>query len=99
MLAAKNAEADEIIKRLLGEHREMDAAWQGLRICLQGITEGHTSVLEKSMVGNFSAAYERHIELENAQLLPLSARLLSSAQLRDLGSKMAARRGVALARS
>lgn len=99
LLATMNAEAEMIIKRLLSEHREMDAAWQGLRICLQGVTEGHTSVLDANMVGNFSAAYERHIEFENAQLLPLSARLLSSAQLDDLGSKIAARRGVALPRS
>lgn len=99
LLASQNSEASELIGKLLGEHREMEAAWQGLRICLQGIAAGQSAALEDSMVGSFSAAYARHIELENMQLLPLSARLLSSQQLHDLGRKMAARRGVALASS
>lgn len=96
LLATTSAEAHELILRLLGEHHEMDAAWLRLRSRLQGIAEGQSAVLEESVVNTFSTAYERHIALENSQLLPLSAQLLGQQQLQDLGKKMAARRGVSL---
>jgi hemerythrin-like domain-containing protein len=94
LLATSSVEAHELVVRLIGEHHEMDAAWLRLRSRLQGIAEGQSATLEESVVATFSTAYERHIALENAQLLPLSARLLSPQQLQDLGAKMAVRRGV-----
>jgi hemerythrin-like domain-containing protein len=62
---------------------------------LQAIAEGKSATLEEKVVAHFSLLYERHITLENAQLLPLAAQLLSSEQLSALGKKMAGRRGVA----
>lgn len=97
LLASQNSETRELIGKLLRDHKEMEAAWQRLRQPLFDITQGHTTTLDASVVGNFSSVYERHIDLENAQLLPLSARLLSAGQIDDLGNKMAARRGVKLA--
>ena len=101
LLATTSTEADELITRLLGEHQEMNAAWLLLRSRLQVIAEGQipegqSATLEESDVEHFSTAYERHITLENAQLLPLATRLLGKQQLHDLGRKMAARRGVSL---
>lgn len=96
LLATTSAAAHELILRLLAEHHDMDAAWLRLRVRLRDIAEGHSAVLEESVVANFSTAYENHIALENAQLLPISARLLGRQQLQDLGGKMAARRGVTL---
>lgn len=96
LLASQNSEASELIGKLLRDHKEMEAAWLRLRQPLLDITEGHTTTLDASAVRNFSSVYERHIDLENAQLLPLSARLLSAGQINDLGNKMAARRGVKL---
>jgi len=99
LLAANNAEVEALIRRLLGEHQEMGAAWQSLRRRLQEIADGKNVALEEKVVADFSAAYQKHIDLENTQLLPLSARLLSIPQLDELGHKMAARRGVTLAPS
>lgn len=96
LLATSSTDAHELVVRLLGEHHEMDAAWLRLRTRLQDIAEGESDRLEASVVDTFSTAYERHIAVENAQLLPISARLLSPQQLQDLGRKMAARRGVTL---
>lgn len=96
LLATPSVEAHELILHLLGEHHGMDAAWLRLRTRLQSIADGHSAVLEESVVSTFSNAYERHIALENAQLLPISARLLSQQQLQELGDRMAARRGVSL---
>lgn len=92
--AANNADADELVTRLLGDHQAMDTLWLRLRSQLQGIAEGHSALLEKSLVADFSLAYGRHVMLENTQLLPLSARLLSEQQLHEIGRKMAQRRGL-----
>lgn len=96
LLATDNAEAHELVMRLVGEHHEMNAAWLRLRSRLQAIADGQSATLEETVVETFTTVYERHIALENAQLLPLSARLLSQQQLHDLGRKMADRRGVSV---
>lgn len=97
LLATHNADAETLIKRLLEEHQVMDALWSGLRAQLQAIAEEKSAVLEKKLVADFSLAYGRHVMLENMQLLPLAAQLLSQQQQTDIGKKMAERRGVSLA--
>ena len=94
LLATNHATARGLVGRLLAEHQEMNAAWMRLRPRLQNIANGISTELESNLVENFSAAYERHIALENAQLLPLAAQLLNEQQLDSLGEKMANRRGV-----
>jgi hemerythrin-like domain-containing protein len=44
-------------------------------------------------VRGFIALYERHIAREEAELLPMAARLLSDAELDRIGLAMRARRG------
>ena len=95
--ATHNADAEALIKRLLEEHQVMNALWSGLRTQLQAIAEEKSAVLEKKLVADFSLAYGRHVMLENMQLLPLAAQLLSQQQQTDFGKKMAERRGVSLA--
>lgn len=97
--ATQNADADELIKRLLDDHKAMEAAWLNLRNQLQGIAGGHSATLDRSIVADFSLAYDHHIMLENTKLLPLADQLLNRQQLQDLGKKMAARRGVILPQS
>ncbi len=94
LAGAMNAEASELVARLLEEHKGMEAAWQCLRPLLQALADGRSDVLDVAAAARFVAAYERHIELENGTLLPLAARLLSAAQLERIGRNMAARRGV-----
>ena len=95
--ATHNADAEALVKRLLEEHQVMNALWSGLRTQLQAIAEEKSAVLEKKLVADFSLAYGRHVMLENMQLLPLAAQLLSQQQQTDFGKKMAERRGVSLA--
>jgi hemerythrin-like domain-containing protein len=92
--ATENADAAELIKRLLDDHQKMDAQWLTLRVQLQAIAEGKSTTLERSLIADFSLAYGRHIMLENNQLLPLAAQLLSDQQQREMGINMAKRRGV-----
>ena len=94
LLATPNAEVHELIARLLDEHKVLNAAWQQLRPLLLAIAEGRAAELDIKAVEHFIQVHDRHIALENAQLLPQAAKLLDHIQLEALGRSMAARRGV-----
>ena len=96
LLATGNQTALALVSQLLNEHETMAAVWQQLRPHLIDISENHTSQLDALLAQRFIDAYEQHIELENTRLLPLAKNLLTDRQIVDLGSKMAARRGVAI---
>ena len=94
LLATPNAEVHQLIARLLDEHTVQDAAWQLLRPLLLDIAEGQATELDIESVEHFITLHDRHISLENTQLLPKAAILLDHMQLVALGRSMAARRGV-----
>ena len=94
LLATSNAEIHKLIAHLLDEHKVLDTAWQQLRPLLFGIAEGQATELDIKSAEHFIQVHDRHISLENAQLLPQAARLLDHMQLETLGRSMAARRGV-----
>lgn len=93
LLGTANTEAQALVAHLLQEHQGMEAAWQRLRPLLLQVAAGQVAALDEA-AAQFIAVYDRHIELENGQLLPLAARLLNTAQLQHIGRRMAARRGV-----
>lgn len=95
LLSTPSTEAHDLVMRLIGQHHDMESAWLRLHPMLQAIAEGTADKLEEKAVVNFILLYDRHIVLENAQLLPLAAELLSDQASSVLGNKMAARRGVA----
>lgn len=92
LLTTDSAAAQPLVARLLQEHLVMDQAWQSLRTQLTAIASGHAQRLQDDTVAHFIDAYERHIALENAQLLPLATDLLNPEQQAALGQRMAARR-------
>jgi hemerythrin-like domain-containing protein len=92
LLASAAAEAPALIARILDEHKIMEAAWQQLRPYLSGISSGQSATLDCATAEHFIDVYDRHIALENSQLLPLAKRILSAGQLQELGKHMAARR-------
>ena len=87
---------DALLQRLLKEHVEMLAAWDELRAVLLQIAEGMNVRLDERLAKRFIDAHTVHIAVENSELLPLAARLLTSEQLRQIGACMAARRGVGI---
>ncbi len=95
LLVSSSSAANDLVRHLLGDHQVMNDAWLLLRPRLQDITQGIATPLEARLVADFSAAYARHITLENAQLLPFAAKLLDERQLSELGEKMARRREAA----
>ncbi len=94
LLATKDSTASVLVSRLLAEHQKMDAAWRELRPQLKAIDEELAGSLEAGVAQHFCQLYAAHIALENGQLLPLAARLLTAEQQCSLGHSMAARRGV-----
>lgn len=87
-----------LIERLRAEHPELEQAWGGLQPLIESVTLGRAvdPVELRRQALPFIEAYRRHLDLENAELLPLAEQWLSAAQKRRLGADMAARRGIPL---
>jgi len=86
----------DLTERLAGEHEALELAWERLRVKLAVIAAGGAGPLTQADVERFIGLYASHIEMEEHELLPMAARLLSDAQLDEIGRAMRARRGVGL---
>jgi iron-sulfur cluster repair protein YtfE (RIC family) len=84
----------EMTEGLCADHRLLEAKWRNLRGVLQRVAAGETVVLSAAEVEAFTGAYARHIAREEAELLPMAARLLSDGALAQVGRAMRERRGV-----
>jgi hemerythrin-like domain-containing protein len=86
----------DLVFRLKADHKRLDALWADMRPRLSRLAEGRDAGIAAALAADFKAAYERHIALEEAELLPLARRVLDESILRALGGRMARRRGVNL---
>lgn len=84
----------EMTQGLAAEHRELEAHWRSLRVALEGVVAGEGAVLAMPEVEAFVELYERHIEREEGELLPMAARLLTDEELDRIGRAMRERRGI-----
>jgi len=84
----------EMIEGLAGDHRELESHWQRLRLRLEQVAAGDAMSLPPSDVEAFIGSYERHIEREDQEILPMAARLLSDDVLEEIGRAMRERRGI-----
>ena len=85
----------EMIEGLTADHRALEAAWQRLRDVLERVAAGESAPLAADDVEALVGLYERHIEREEGELLPMAARLLSEDDLARVGRAMRERRGLA----
>ena len=85
----------EITAALCSDHRALEHLWATLRQGLLQVAEGTVSTLSDPDVTGFVHLYAQHIALEESELLPMAARLLSPAELDRIGLAMRARRGLA----
>jgi hemerythrin-like domain-containing protein len=83
-----------LVKRLRADHARLDALWSAIRARLVAVIEGRESGLTPEQALDFRLAYDRHIALEEAELLPLARRVLGAGVIARLGGAMARRRGV-----
>lgn len=84
----------ELTAGLAADHRALEAAWQRVRASLERIVAGGAAALHGADVHTLVDMYERHIEREESELLPMTSRLLSDEQLEHVGRAMRERRGV-----
>lgn len=94
---AEKPGVDALLERLLADHVVMAAAWSELRSVLLLLAKGELEPLDDMLLDKFITSYTNHIELEERDLLPWAARLLSPQQTAEIGQQMAERRGVKLA--
>jgi len=84
----------ELIEGLKADHRRLEAAWRHLHRTLERIAAGEGVPLASEDVEDLVSLYERHIEREESELLPMAARLLSDDDLARVGRAMRERRGI-----
>jgi hemerythrin-like domain-containing protein len=101
-----------LLDTLVREHAVMESLWQRLDSQLQALsTSSIPGVVEPlltapdtirdldafaQLAGEFNMVYAQHIARENGELLPRAEKILNSEAQRELGARMAARRGVSL---
>ncbi|MCC7325926.1 MAG: hemerythrin domain-containing protein [Burkholderiales bacterium] len=83
-----------MIEGFCTEHRTLEAHWRRLRALLSAIAEGERTTLAEADVTPLTELYARHIAREEAELLPMAARLLDDDALERIGSAMRRRRGI-----
>lgn len=86
----------ELTTTLAREHRQLEANWARVRQVLVRVAAGESTGLDAADVATLVEGYQRHIEREEAELLPMAARLLGDDAIEHIGRAMRARRGIAL---
>jgi Uncharacterized conserved protein len=77
------------LRDLALQHRELEAAWEDLAKDLEDVSMGHRRTLSPE---RFISMHRAHIALENDEIFPIAARLLSVGILDEIGSAMRMRR-------
>ena len=85
----------EMTGALTAEHRRLEALWDGVRRELAEVAAGRAARLDSAAVEAFTGLYESHVRREDAELLPMAARLLGDDELERVGRAMRERRGIA----
>jgi hemerythrin-like domain-containing protein len=91
---ADHAAVRRLTRSLIEDHRALESLWQRLEAALERVRGGDALALDEATVNGFVAAYARHIDREESELLPLAARLLDEAALSRVGAAMRERRGI-----
>ncbi|MDE2457132.1 MAG: hemerythrin domain-containing protein [Burkholderiales bacterium] len=84
----------ELTAALTADHRELERRWRALKRPLDALVAGRAAALDAAEVEAFVGLYARHIEREEAELLPMAERLIGAAELDRIGRAMRERRGV-----
>lgn len=98
LLAGSDTVLHGLVRKLQSEHHLMELSWQAARQVLVRISDGQDAgwrlhSTEIQCLGNFSALYGQHIQVEEQQVYPAAAAKLSPADLEAMGHEMGKRRG------
>ena len=81
-----------LVPEILADHRQMEQAWESLRVQLDAIANGSSAALSRDDVARFADAYLAHMNTEEGQLAPMAMRLFGAQQMAQLGQAMQQRR-------
>jgi len=84
----------ELIHNLKKEHQALDSLWGALATELKSQPENGFSEAFVTAAREFCRLNREHVAVENKDLLPVAAGILSNQDLGAVGETMAARRGV-----
>lgn len=84
----------DLVDQLTVQHRELEGHWQALRPVLARIAAGEGATLDDPLVQRLVTAYRQHLAREDAELLPMAARLIGDIPLQQIGRAMRLRRGI-----
>ena len=91
MLLEHEASLNTLVTSLREAHRAMDASWEHLQAMLAELASVDTAQFAAT-AEQFISMNREHVGLENRELLPRAATLLSNKQQEQLGRAMARRR-------
>jgi len=83
-----------LVARLRADHVRLGALWRDMRRQLVLLAAVGSRGLAASQAAEFRQAYERHIAIEESEVLPLAQRVLGATSVAAIGAHMAQRRGV-----
>jgi len=94
LLTRQSLKLADLVHGLRQEHRQLDALWEAIATDLKRLRDiaDHAALAER--VHAFCQLNRQHVKRENMEFLPRAESSLSSRQLKDIGSAMAARRGI-----
>ena len=87
----EHPDTEALLTRITAEHRTHDDTLAALKRVVQHLPAG-TGMLSV-IAADLAKQYRSHIELEEAELIPMVKRLLSAEQLDDVRTEMRSRRG------
>lgn len=70
----------ELIESLCSDHHRLELHWAIMRERLAQVAQGEASTLGDTDIPGFVQLYEQHIAREEAELLPVAARVLSGSE-------------------
>ncbi|MEN9865528.1 MAG: hypothetical protein RL748_1118 [Pseudomonadota bacterium] len=82
----------DLVPKILKEHKKMEAAWPVLELQLSDIASGKAAQLSASYVNEFAEMYATHMVNEETMLAPMALRLFNPQQMQQLGQAMQQRR-------
>ncbi len=91
LLARQSLKLADRVHRLHQDHARMETLWQALEPFLK---KPDPAQVPEAAITEFVALYRDHIGRENDDLLEMAHHILSNADLKKLGTRMAERRGI-----
>ena len=84
----------QLLPMILQQHQEMSELWQELQTSLEAVAEMENHALPANALNRFKQLYHAHMQIEEEQIAPMAARVLSTEQLQHIGTAMQLRRGI-----